>query len=183
MSDILSHKRLKEYAEALLEIVKEKKFHKPLFVAHGYGGLICEQVRFRISSTQNITALLLNFGTFKALVLSKEREKIESSEIILFGTPHFRAGLAQWALLSATRMNIPCAKTVQLQDWSPFKDDMNLLVQMQKAFRDSESPPPTTIACFFEELPVPGSNLVGRSLLMEQSSLETLADLTLEDIP
>jgi hypothetical protein len=41
--------------------------------------------------------------------------------ILLFGTPHFDAGLAQWAILSGQEKGIKgCEKTAELQNWSKY---------------------------------------------------------------
>jgi hypothetical protein len=82
---------------------------------------------------------------------------------ILFGTPHFCAGLGQWALLSAKHLRIPCAKNVQQQDWSETRGGMNSLVDVQKAFRDSEPAP--RMVCYFALLPDPESGIVREPLV------------------
>lgn len=59
LNELLSQKSLELYAENLLQAIsadrknREEKSDRPIvFVAHGYGGLICEQVCFGAPSIQ-----------------------------------------------------------------------------------------------------------------------------------
>jgi len=45
LRDIISHERLTKHANMLLSRIRENDLAKPLFVAHGYGGIICEKAR------------------------------------------------------------------------------------------------------------------------------------------
>lgn len=90
---------------------------------------------------------------------------VQTSGLILFGTPHFLAGLAQWALISAKKLGIPCEDTPQQQDWSaePIQENLKRIAGMQKEFRDLDTEP--KMACYFSWLQVPESKLVSRSYL------------------
>ncbi|RGP57929.1 hypothetical protein FSPOR_11943, partial [Fusarium sporotrichioides] len=90
-----------------------------IFVAHGYGGLIYEQA-----------------------LVGVEDEKHEHAEgvtrkqaAILLNTPHHGAGLAEWAVICAKELGIPCAPTPQEQDWSLYEEEMNSIDRMQRSFR------------------------------------------------
>src|ERR1700733_11644260 len=91
----------------------------------------------------------LTWRTFQAVALSVQQEGADSVEsyepnwltgrrhaAFLFGTPHFDAGLAEWAVMSARRLGIPCKKTAQLQDWSELKVEVGKIVTMQSGFRE-----------------------------------------------
>ncbi|KAI1119807.1 hypothetical protein F5Y10DRAFT_273696 [Nemania abortiva] len=54
----------------------------------------------------------------------------------LFGTPHFGAGIAEWAMIVAKSYGIHCAKTAQAQDWSSLKDKISETASMQRQFRE-----------------------------------------------
>jgi tetratricopeptide (TPR) repeat protein len=50
--------------------------------------------------------------------------------ILLFGTPHFDAGLAQWAILSGQEKGIKeCEKTAELQNWSKYTKNIEDLTE------------------------------------------------------
>lgn len=78
--------------------------------------------------------------------------------LIFFGTPHFRAGLAQWALISAKKLGISCADRPRQQDWSELQEDLNLIAGMQARFYDLNPGP--KLACYFSVLPTKKPELV-----------------------
>ncbi|KAK9774599.1 hypothetical protein SCAR479_08684 [Seiridium cardinale] len=135
--DLVSSHRLDQHAEKLLDDIENVDLSGCLFVAHGYGGLICEQ------------------AYINAITRNSPEERIHG--IVLFDTRHFRAGLAEWTLLSAKRMRIDCAKTTRLQNWKELSTDINKISDMQKKFRDRE-PPPQTV-CYFANQIVRDYNL------------------------
>ncbi|KAK8137265.1 hypothetical protein PG984_005205 [Apiospora sp. TS-2023a] len=99
----------------------KKHFHHPMIIlAHGYGGLIYE----------------------KALVMSHERkdDSFDKSFVhlhqcaFLFGTPHFSAGLGEWAIMCARRRGLHCAKTARTQKWEASAEQS---VEATKAFQRS----------------------------------------------
>lgn len=87
-----------------------------VFIAHGFGGLVYEQALTRL------------YG-------SKTKGKMRRHAAILFDTPHHGAGLAEWAVMCAQRLRIPCADTAQKQDWSCFKNELAKIDDMQRLFR------------------------------------------------
>lgn len=81
----------------------------------------------------------------------------------LFDTPHFGAGIAEWALIVAKARGIRCAKTAQIQDWSGLEDQISKTAEIQRQFREmlkKSEAGVKTIGCF-STLPEPRSNLVG----------------------
>lgn len=64
LHNILSFDRLAQHAENLLKEIKSQNLGTPIFVAHGYGGLICERVRYSIDAFNPIslyrTSLLIS---------------------------------------------------------------------------------------------------------------------------
>lgn len=73
-------------------------------------------------------------------------DRIEIDGLVLFGTPHFRAGLAQWALISAKKLRISCADKPGQQNWSKLKGDLIQIADMQKKFQDLDPGP--KLACY-----------------------------------
>ncbi|KAJ0115534.1 hypothetical protein J7T55_010356 [Diaporthe amygdali] len=133
MDRIIAYDVLKIHALRLVRALqnwqkKQGHFFAPFIVARGYGGLICEQ------------AYLLSLQKHR-------RHFIRIEGLILFETPHFRAGLAQWLLITAKELKIPCARTPQLQDWSDVQTHLNRIAEMQKEFRALVPGP--RMACFF----------------------------------
>lgn len=189
INDMLSMKSLELHAENLLQAIssdrnnrKEESYRPIAFLAHGYGGLICEQVCFG--------ALLLTYEpatdwrTPQALVTALEEDGTigrrglnQTHGIILLGTPHFRAGLAEWAILSARSTGVPCAKTSQRQDWSSLKDDLDKISNMQSAIDDlvqrergRHSSQRINFRACHSYRPIPKHNLVSISLPLSTSS-------------
>ncbi|KAI0856809.1 hypothetical protein F4860DRAFT_518472 [Xylaria cubensis] len=113
-----------------------------VFFAHGFGGLLYEE------------AFVQSYG------FGGSRERIHAA--FLFGTPHFGAGIAEWAVIVAKLHGFHCAKTAQAQDWSSIKDKISWIATMQRKFReilnDSDSGP-ATIGCF-STLREPDSDLI-----------------------
>lgn len=84
---------------------------------------------------------------------------------ILFGTPHFRAGLAQWALITAKKLRIPCADRPRQQDWSELKKDLDQIAGMQTSFCDLNPGP--KLACYFAVRPTIKPELVSQTKFLE----------------
>lgn len=181
METIVSYDIIRIIALRLLLDIQKMQRHgrrliSPVFIAHGYGGLICEQV-------SNYNALILSsYIQMTSLPVSSVRAKsplcqaylfglqvpvwdglFQIDRLILFGTPHFLAGLAQWALISATKLGIPCADRPSQQDWSlsPIHEHLHRITRMQKEFRDLHPGP--KMACYISFLGIPGTELVSTS--------------------
>ncbi|KAK8062992.1 hypothetical protein PG997_015089 [Apiospora hydei] len=76
------------------EVTIDQKFRRPILVlAHGYGGLIYEQALDLANPQNGKQCLTLFFDFFK------DRYQLA----FLFGTPHFPAGLGEWAIISVTK--------------------------------------------------------------------------------
>ncbi|KAI0113752.1 hypothetical protein GGR51DRAFT_23259 [Nemania sp. FL0031] len=90
--------------------------------AHGFGGLLYEQAV--VQSQQSSEA------PNPAAVFQRR-----AHTAFLFGTPHFGAGIAEWAIMLATRYGLCCAKTPQDQDWSELEDQMAKIAEMQTEFQ------------------------------------------------
>jgi hypothetical protein len=59
--------------------------------------------------------------------------------LILLGTPHFRAGLAQWAVMCARanknkEKNKGISVTAEEQNWSTYAEDITALTRIQSNF-------------------------------------------------
>jgi len=87
--------------------------------------------------------------------------------VILFDTPHFRAGLAEWALVSAKAYGIKCERTTQRQKWTSLKDQTTSISDMQRRFRDIDKIEDEDVCitrieviCCFATSPVPANNLM-----------------------
>ncbi|KAK6361039.1 hypothetical protein TWF730_007154 [Orbilia blumenaviensis] len=100
-----------------------------VFFAHGYGGLIYEKAieiligdLFEISSSEEEQTLVLK-------VLRRHRA-------VFFGTPHFPAGLAEWAIISATRLGIVSGVSAQTYDWTGCEHNIDHFKKMQNTFRN-----------------------------------------------
>ncbi|KAI1149102.1 hypothetical protein F4825DRAFT_431636 [Nemania diffusa] len=120
LETIVSASNLEEYAAEFLACIKTQwpgDSNEPLifFIAHGYGGLILQQALVSLKNEDN--------GFLS-----------QTKGIIFLGTPHMRAGLAEWALLSAIKLGVPCQKTVQQQDWSGYTKDIDQIANMQQEF-------------------------------------------------
>ncbi|KAL8365148.1 hypothetical protein RB595_004117 [Gaeumannomyces hyphopodioides] len=151
--DIVSAAKLEDQAGRLLGAIithQENHGERPLiFVAHGFGGLICEQAL--VLAHQGTHELILNL----------------TWGMILFGTPHFLAGLGEWALISAKTCGIEAGATPQRQDWGPYRSDLERIADMQRKFWNMHTDEDENTArkriemvfCF-ETLPVPTSNLM-----------------------
>ncbi|KAI0140445.1 hypothetical protein GGR57DRAFT_509428 [Xylariaceae sp. FL1272] len=134
LADIVNPEHLHRISRDLLRFLEKEdiKSSVPLVVfAHGFGGLLYEQ----------------------ALVDSEElgyrgmlRERTNTA--LLFGTPHFGAGIAEWAIIIAQLHGFRCAETAQGQDWSTLEHDIKKIEDMQRQFRQvlqkSDSKPKIT---------------------------------------
>lgn len=124
LDEITSFAALKEYGECLVALLSrggEGVAQHTVLVGHGYGGLICEQ-----------TIVLMNS---KAKDSPARSAGTQIRGLVTFGTPHFHAGVAQWALLSAKMLGIPCQKTAKKQVWSKSSsDDFAKITTMQTEF-------------------------------------------------
>jgi hypothetical protein len=132
-----------------------------VFVAHGFGGLVYEQVG---STTAAIFFANRLTQASQALVLSDEPNtegKRRRHAALLLDTPHHGAGLAEWAILCAQHLKIPCADTAQKQDWSDFKPQLAKIDDMQRRFRCiiREKAKVNIAACYATRF-VPDSKLV-----------------------
>lgn len=84
----------------------------------------------------------------------------------LLGTPHYGAGLGEWAIICAKRRNIRCANDAQSQTWSQnVKEFVATTRETQKHLREilkkqDKSRPMIKIVGCFASFPVPGSQLV-----------------------
>lgn len=84
----------------------------------------------------------------------------------LLGTPHYGAGLGEWAIMCAKRRNIRCANDAQSEKWTQnIKDFVARTQETQKNLREvlakqDKSLPVIRIVGCFASLPAPGSQLV-----------------------
>jgi hypothetical protein len=72
-------------------------------------------------------------------------------------TPHFDAGLAEWAVLCARKLGIPSAPTAQQQEWAAFRPAIAGISSMQRRFRHCIRQ--VDISGCFATSPVPASHL------------------------
>jgi hypothetical protein len=122
---------------------------KPLvFFAHGFGGLVYEYAVVQPKSTERSWLTSCRHGAF------------------LFGTPHQNAGLAEWAIITARRLGIPCKRTPQLQDWTSLKPQIKSTSDMQSKFREliEDLDSVVKIVGCWATKPDPYSNLVSYAL-------------------
>ncbi|KAI1154521.1 hypothetical protein F4825DRAFT_448428 [Nemania diffusa] len=124
IEDIVCPKRIRSLSRELLQFLgsNNHKSNVPLVVfAHGLGGLMYEQAFvWSVLDPDSDGSVLCN------------RRHVA----FLFGTPHFGAGIAQWAIIVAKSYGIKCAKTAQAQDWSLVKNKIMETASMQRQFRD-----------------------------------------------
>ncbi|KAI1158884.1 hypothetical protein F5B18DRAFT_63507 [Nemania serpens] len=127
IGDLVSPDHLRNQTQELLTFLEDERYRSsvPLVVfAHGFGGLLYEQAvvwsRASLDSKQVPISNVL-------------RERKHTA--FLFNTPHFGAGIAEWAMITAKSYGIRCAKTAQKQDWSPVKDEIADIATMQFEFR------------------------------------------------
>ena len=69
----------------------------------------------------------------------KQFDNFSICGIVLIGTPHFRAGLAQWAILCANKnknkeKNQEIRATAEEQDWRDYSDSITALTGKQDEF-------------------------------------------------
>ncbi|KAI0110785.1 hypothetical protein GGR51DRAFT_557786 [Nemania sp. FL0031] len=155
LSEILSAWKVRKHAQSLLEAIADlrgSEMEKPscaetrpiIFCAHGLGGLICEQALV-VAEAKSDPLWSLTRG------------------VMLFGVPHFRAGIAEWAVLVATSVGI-LQKRVQKKGWAPFRQDITDLVNMQRKFCDIVDQQWTDggieVSCFYELIPMPGKLMI-----------------------
>jgi pimeloyl-ACP methyl ester carboxylesterase len=169
MACILSHKELIRHAEDLIrEMLEHRRATDPytIIVGHGYGGLICEQVYLGLPISQRHPVRILTPKTQATVIFDDSlwesppedsRNGVHGSVlidgIVLIDTPHFRAGIGQWAILSAKRKNIACAENARHQDWSKYTKDIVGIASMQDDFCSSYTKYPrrTRIACCYRD--------------------------------
>ena len=154
LGDVLDQEKLESCAKKLLanyplrrsstpasstpqeDAEKQSDIERPaVFVAHGFGGLVYEQVGSTTAATFFVNRLM---QPSQALVLSDESNtegKRRRHAVLLLDTPHHGAGLAEWAIICAQHLKIPCAGTAQQQDWSGFKPQLTKIEDMQRRFR------------------------------------------------
>jgi protein SERAC1 len=86
--------------------------------------------------------------------------------IIFLGTPHHGAGLAKWAMGLAKVIGL--LKQTNPQILAALETDSEVLARIQDEFhtmvrsRNQEGLQPIEITCFFEELPLPGVDVVSK---------------------
>ncbi|RDW63459.1 hypothetical protein BP6252_11004 [Coleophoma cylindrospora] len=124
LSEIVSKERVEDHASQLLiQISKDRTQEHDcstpiIFVTHGFGGLVCEDAfanpNHRNKDHDNIFRLV--YG------------------IIFLDTPHYRAGIAEWATMSAKAMGF--VKEVKQNIWDFLKDDLDRFASMQTEFRN-----------------------------------------------
>jgi len=120
-----------------------------IFVCHSLGGLVCQD----------------------ALVVSRQRPEphlrdisILTRGILFLGTPHRGSDLARWAeMLAGAVGNV---KQTNRRIVEVLKRDSEVLSRVQDGFhtmllsRSQDGLPPIEVACFYEELPLPGVGTV-----------------------
>src|SRR5271155_1107927 len=152
--EILSRDTLDKHTDRLLDFLGRDGIAPKhvVLVGHGYGGLICEQTFMRLQTAST--------GSTKA----RARQRLRG--MLLFNTPHFRAGLAEWTMLTAKELNVNAAKSRQKQNWSKCSTDFITVSDMQAKFADifEDSESEVRLACCFAKLPDPVTKLVSCSL-------------------
>lgn len=147
---ILSQTELENHTNRLLDFLGrgELASRHEILVGHGYGGLICEQAFMRLQTDSASP--------------TRARAKKQLRGMLLFNTPHFRAGLAQWTFLTAKELNLSTARSRQDQDWSACLDDFIKISKMQANFADIFQQPESQVrlACCFAKQPDPVTKLV-----------------------
>ncbi|KAH8816951.1 hypothetical protein F5884DRAFT_778046 [Xylogone sp. PMI_703] len=122
LSDVLSKTTLDEYVDGLLELVRrcrsaEGEKNRPIvFIAHGLGGVACEHIfinKCNEEFQQNIRNMVHG--------------------IIFLDTPHYRAGLPEWAVLVARSSGF--AKQIIPSMWTP-RCDPTSISDMQRKFQE-----------------------------------------------
>ncbi|KAI1128360.1 hypothetical protein F5Y10DRAFT_292131 [Nemania abortiva] len=71
--------------------------------------------------------------------------------VTLFGTPHYLAGLGEWAILFARENNIDAAPTPQKQDWEECSKELVEIADMQREFQvlvEGDLASSAVICCF-----------------------------------
>jgi hypothetical protein len=108
-------------------------------------------------STDNLTS-----GAIKAIVLGNRIPYLSRQAAFFFNTPHFGAGLAEWAVLSATQVGLLRGETAQSINWSPWKEEFSGLTLMQEIFRKycQRGSLGSRVAGCFATSPLPNSSLV-----------------------
>ncbi|KAK7998986.1 srpk [Apiospora marii] len=127
-----------------------------IILAHGYGGLIYERA-LRMSYES-----LLNDNRPSAQNFLAHRYQLA----ILFDTPHFAAGLGEWAIMSGRSLGIRCARTAAQQQWSQKEREFvatisNIQATLSDQLQTQDSSNPTIqIAGCFATLPDKETKLV-----------------------
>jgi hypothetical protein len=82
--------------------------------------------------------------------------------MLLFNTPHFQAGLAQWTMLTAKELNLTTARSRRNQDWSGCLKDFIKISKMQAKFADifEKSESQVRLVCCFAKQRDPVTKLV-----------------------
>ncbi|KAK7912249.1 caspase domain-containing protein [Apiospora marii] len=152
VSDLLDHRQLREHGTRFSQklgehfdnchalagtdmeddiqedIKQDSKSRRPIIIlAVGYGGLIYEQALAISLSQKGKEPTGTSFDIFA------ERYQLA----FLLGTPHFPAGLGEWAIMCARRLQIPCAKRASEEKWSDdVKESVAIIKQFQNRIRD-----------------------------------------------
>jgi len=154
-------------------IPKYAKGIKLILVGYGYGGLICEQVSYSDFVRANLGPPLLSYCqteyemfellrvVLQTALVWKQRyaDKYSICGIVLVGTPHFRAGLAQWGIISANKSknkekNSKISATAEMQDWKDYADNITALTKRQDDFcaEFGGRRPAIKVACCFADV-------------------------------
>ncbi|KAI1379812.1 hypothetical protein F4677DRAFT_464051 [Hypoxylon crocopeplum] len=91
-SDIVSGQTVEDYTTKLLDGISQKRdidhMNRPIiFAAHGFGGLVCEDILSKSVNREERHQNILN----------------QIYSILFLDTPHYRAGLAEWATILAKK--------------------------------------------------------------------------------
>ncbi|KAI1420309.1 hypothetical protein F5Y12DRAFT_791759 [Xylaria sp. FL1777] len=140
MKDLLDPDKLLKHADDLLKSISaagngHNEESDIILVGYGYGGLISE----------------------RATLLAKDRgDKLQIDGVILLGTPHFKAGLKQWAIICAGKphneeMKKGIADTPEEQNWKDYEGQLDKLIKNQDKFCNvcSNSNRTVNVVCCF----------------------------------
>ncbi|KAF2432518.1 hypothetical protein EJ08DRAFT_658868 [Tothia fuscella] len=137
---ILSYDTIDKQADLLLEFLNRDRVapEHVIIAGLGYGGLICEQAFMRLQSDLTGSA--------------KARARLRG--MLLFDTPHFRAGLVEWTKMTANSLGVN-------PPWlSKCLPDLNAIHNMQAKFADiyERAEREVRLACCFTTLLERSSN-------------------------
>ncbi|KAI0440556.1 hypothetical protein F4803DRAFT_577454 [Xylaria telfairii] len=143
VKDLLNPQYLDGHVDDLLRLIKDipRDNNAPsrvILVGYGYGGLISEQATRKIK---------------------EETTQLEIIGVVLFGTPHFRVGLTQWAIICAWKphnreANKNIAASRKEVTWHDCEENIELLIKKQLEFRNICTRPhaSTKVLCCFADV-------------------------------